>query len=180
MTPEEVYQYFGSAYTAAKAIGVTKQAIAKWLKKRFIPFNRQIEIQKITKGDLIAQEGDAKKPLNNDVITCTHLPNFRYYDKKHGMCQVESIRFRKGKAPKITYISEKDNRKKFTSFGMENLMHASDLVDANGLTVFEGDILQFEKNGKKGDNFTFGSIGQSAQLKKRKKGKFKIIGNIFE
>ena len=174
MTAEEVYQYFGSAYAAAKAIGITKQSFAKWINKRFIPFNRQIEIEKITKGKLVALEEDGRKPAHDKKESeSIYLPNFRYYDKKHGMCKVESIHFRKGKSPKITYAVKGNNRKKFTSFSVENLMQAVDLVDCEGKTLYEGDICLLSR----GRKFIFKSIDM---LEKLQIIKFKIIGSIFE
>lgn len=189
MTIEEVYQYFGSAYAAAKAIGVTKQAFSEWIKHGFIPIKRQEKIEHLTKGKLIARSEDAKKPDINITgeSESNYLPNFRYYDKKNGMCKVESIHFRKGNRPKITYVVEGNNKRKFTVFSTRNLMQAADLVDWYNHPVFEGDILQFENNGNKnGEKFIFKSINQINQLKKlinnklNKNLRFKIIGNIFE
>jgi hypothetical protein len=175
MTPEEVYQYFGSAYAAAKAIGITKQSFSYWIEKRFIPFNRQIEIQKITKGKLRAREEDAKKlnPNNTNESKTNYLPNFRYYDKKHGMCRVESLHFRKGKVPKITYVVEGNNKEKFSVFNTKNLIQASDLFDSKGIRLYEGDICLNNKV-----RFIFKNIEMANEFKKF--GKFKIIGNIFD
>lgn len=175
MTAEEVYQYFGSAYSAAKAIGITKQSFSEWIEKRFIPFNRQIEIQKITKGKLIAREEDAKKPSKDAVNTeLNYLPNYRYYDKKRGMCRVDSINFRKGKPPKITYMVKGNNREKFSVFSAKNLMQAADLLDSKGKMLYEGDICLL----KNGEKFIFKSLDMVNKLKKA--GKFKIIGSVFE
>ncbi len=168
MTVEEVYQYFGSACAAANAIGISRQSFAMFIKQGYVPLKTQRKIEKFTNGKLTIGREDLKDLKEN------YLPNFRYYDKKHGMCQVESIRFRKGKAPKITYISEKDNRKKFTSFDVENLMQATGLVDINDIPVFEGDIIQLE-NGKK---LTIESF--CMKIKINKNSEFIIIGNIFE
>jgi DNA-binding transcriptional regulator Cro len=174
MTAEEIYQYFGSAYSAAKAIGITKQAFSKWIEKRFVPFNRQIAIQKITKGKLVAKEEDARKYQKDETkVESTYLPNFRYYDKNHGMCRVESIHFRKGKRPKITYMIEGNNTKKFTVFSTTNLMQASDLLDSKGIRLYEGDICLINKC-----RFIFNNIEMTHEFKEF--GKFKIIGNIFD
>lgn len=176
MTAEEVYQYFGSAYAAAKAIGISKQSFSEWIEKRFIPFTRQIQIEKITKGKLVALEEDAKKPDPKKALESDshYLPNFRYFHKKYGMCKVESIYFRKGKLPKITFVVDGNNKEKFAVFDTKNLMQASDLVDSSGKTVFEGDVCLL----KNGDEFIFESLDMKNKLKKS--GKFKIIGNIFQ
>lgn len=175
MNTDEVYQFFGSCWKASKAIGITKQGFSIWEKRGYIPLKQQIKIEKITKGKLIAREEDAKKPDPNEALDTesNYLPNFRYYDKKHGMCKVESIYFRKGKRPKITYVIEGNNREKFAVFSARNLMQASDLTDSDGCTLYEGDICLLEN----GDKFTFKHIGEEKKLKKL--GKFKIIGNIF-
>lgn len=182
MTIEEVYQYFGSAYAAAKAIGVTKQAFSQWLKNGFIPIKSQEKIEHLTKGKLIAKSEEAKKPDINIAgeSESNYLPNFRYYDKKHGMCKVESIHFRKGNRPKITYIAEGNNKRKFTVFSTRNLMQAADILDSEGKTLYEGDICILLGTKRK---VIFKSMNLISELEnKATKGyfKFKIIGNIFE
>lgn len=175
MTTDEVYQYFGTAYAATKAMGITKQAFSGWIKNGFIPFKRQEKIEALTKGKLIAREEDAKKsnPSTDDNDkSLNYLPNFRYYDKKYGMCKVESIHFRKDKRPKITYIAK---GKKSTSFITKNLMQATDLTDSYGRTVFEGDILKL----KNGEKIVFEKIEDIDKLEKYV-GLFKIIGSVFE
>jgi hypothetical protein len=171
MKTDDVYQFFGSGWKASIAIGVTRQTFSVWIKRGYIPFQQQKKIEKITKGKLIAREEDAKKSIES---TKEYLPSFRYYDRKYGMCRVESIHFRKGKAPKITYIIEGNNREKFSVFGSKNLMQAADIVDFYCRPVFEGDILKL----KNGDKCIFESLDMVNKLKKL--GKFKIIGNIFE
>jgi len=174
MTTDDVYEFFGSGWKASCAIGITKSAFSAWIKRGYIPLKQQIRIQKITKGKLIALEKDAKKSLDKtNEPECTYLPNFRYYDKKHGMCRVESLHFRKGKPPKITYVVEGNNTEKFASFNTENLMQACDLVDCEGKTLYEGDICLLSR----GRKFTFKSIDMRDKLDIIK---FIIIGNIFE
>jgi hypothetical protein len=175
MTTDEVYQYFGTAYAAAKAMGITKQAFSEWIKNGFIPLKRQKKIEALTKGKLIAREEEAKKPIPSSQDEkegkLNYLPNFRYYDKKYGMCKVESIHFRKGKRPQITYLVK---GKKLTSFTAKYLMQAADVVDFYCNPVFEGDILKL----KNGEKFIFESLDMANKLKKL--GEFKIIGSVFE
>lgn len=174
MTTDDVYQFFGSAVKASYAIGITRAAFSAWIKRGFIPIEQQKKIEKITKGKLIARKEDAKKPNSDEAELTSYLPNFRYYDKKHGMCKVEAIHFRKGKQPKITYVIEGNNIEKFSVFSTKNLMQASDFVDSCGHTVFEGDILLLKNKEK----FIFKSLDLANKLKKL--GKFKIIGSVFE
>lgn len=182
MTTDDVYQFFGSGWKASCAIGIVKQTFSNWIERGFIPMKQQLQIEKITKGKLIAREEDAKKPDPKKALESDshYLPNFRYYDKKHGMCNVESIHFRKGKPPKITYVVKRNNIEKFTSFSVENLMQASDLVDCEGKTLYEGDICFLLGKRRKliFKNMSF----ISALENKATQGyfKFKIIGNIFE
>lgn len=173
MILEEVYQFFGSANKAANVLNITRQAFYGWIRRGYIPLKQQIKIEKITKGKLIAKKEDANP--NNTINADSHyLASFRYYDKKHGMCRVESLHFRKGKLPKITYVINGNNREKFAVFDTKNLMQASDIVDSSGDFVYEGDICKL----KNGEEFVFKSLDMANKLKKL--GTFKIIGNIFE
>jgi DNA-binding transcriptional regulator Cro/YopX protein len=175
MKLEDIYQYFGSSRKAAKAINITRSAVSHWETKGYIPFNRQKKIELITKGNLIASRKDIKK-IYEEGEDCEdaaiYLPMFRYYDKGHGLCNVASLHFRKGKPIKIIYITNKIG--KIITFDTKNLMQASNLVDRKGKILYEGDICKL-KNGKK---FIFKTIKMTNQLKKL--GKFEIIGNILE
>ena len=169
MNIDEVYQFFGSANKASNAIGISRSLFSKWITNRAIPINRQREIEVITKGVLIAEK---PKP---EIVKTIFLPAFRYHDKNYGICQVTALNFIEGNKPKITYIIEgKKKSEKFAAFDSENLMQALDLVDSEGKTVYEGDILKL-KSGKK---LTVKNKEMMAELGKADK--FKIIGNIFE
>jgi hypothetical protein len=89
------------------------------------------------------------------------------------MCRVESLHFRKGKVPKITYVVEGNNKEKFSVFNTKNLMQATDLLDSKGIRLYEGDICLNNKV-----RFIFKNIEMANEFKKF--GKFKIIGNIFD
>jgi len=174
MKTDDVYQFFGSAWKAACAIGIAKQSFSNWIRRGFIPFKSQIKIEKITKGKLRAREEDAKKPQEDETqVESTYLPSFRYYDKKHGMCRVESLHFRKSKLPKITYVVEGNNKEKFAVFNTKNLMQATYLLDSKGIRLYEGDICLINKC-----RFIFKNIEMANEFKEF--GKFKIIGNIFD
>jgi len=172
MTTDDVYQFFGSGWKASCAIGITKSGFSKWIARGYIPFDQQKKIEKLTKGKLTARKEDAKKS-SDKAVELAYFPDFRYYDKKHGLSKVESLHFRKGKAPKITYKIKGNTLENFTSFEVKNLMQAVNLVDCEGHILYEGDIVRL-KSGKK---FTFEKI---EMLDKLKTVKFKIIGNIFQ
>lgn len=177
MTVDEVYQFFGSGNKAADAIGVSSASFSRWVKGRRIPISQQVKFEEVTNGKLVAIEEKKiikKIVVVEDDLKTVVLPFFRYYDTKHGMFPVESILFREGRPPKITYAPFQRKTEKLSVFNTENLMQASSLVDCDGKTVYEGDILRL-KTGKK---ITFESIEMTETI--RKLGKFKIIGNIFE
>lgn len=174
MKTDDVYQFFGSANKACKAIGITRTAIYKWMERGYIPVKRQKQIELLTKGKLVAEKNKSNKSYKNEEDTSDiFLPSFRYYDKKQGMCDVESIHFRKRQAPKIVCISRKSKKEKFSVFTTDNLMQAIDVVDSDGKTVYEGDVCLKNKA-----RFIFKNIEMIKSF--RKLGKFKIIGNIFE
>ncbi len=169
MNIDDIYQFFGSAKNATSAIGVSRSAFYKWLDKGSIPIKQQKRFELFTKGKLksfkVEDEGEDYH---------IYLPIFRFYDKKHGMCEVESIHFRKGKSPKIVCLKPGNRIEKFSVFSTNNLMQACDILDTDGNTVYEGDILLLKNKEK----FVFKSMKLLNKLNKL--GKFKIIGNIFE
>lgn len=55
MTFEQVVKHFGSAPSAAKALGVTRQAVYRW-KEAGIPVGTQCRIQLLTGGVLQAEQ----------------------------------------------------------------------------------------------------------------------------
>lgn len=52
MTLDEVRDYFGSYAGAARALGLTKQAVYIWKKIGHVPLKHQFTYQKISKGKL--------------------------------------------------------------------------------------------------------------------------------
>lgn len=54
MTPRDVVKHFGGIVAAADALGVTRQAIYMWLKRRRIPAQRAYQVQVVTGGALKA------------------------------------------------------------------------------------------------------------------------------
>jgi hypothetical protein len=175
MKTDDLYQFFGSAIKAAKAIGVQRATFYTWIERGYIPIKQQKNIELLTKGKLVSDKNKNHKFYESDVdSSIIYLPAFRYYDKKHGMCNIESMHFRHMKVPKIIYVTKGNKKKKFTVFTSENIMQAIDMVDCDGKTVYEGDVCLINKKEK----FVFESIEMTKKLKKL--GKFKIIGNIFE
>src|SRR5271166_943505 len=169
MKVEDVYQFFGSAINVAQALGITRGSVHKWVRKGVVPLDKQKQIEILTKGKLIA-----KKVSDKPTDLPTYLPSFRYYDKKYGICKVESMHFKEGKLPKITYLVKNKHLKSLSVVTTKNLMQGVDFVDSEGKMVYEGDIFQLSS----GTKFTFEKIEMAHKLKRL--GKFKIIGNIFE
>ena len=52
MTPKQVIEYFETQEKTAKALEVTQQSVAVWVKNGEVPKLRQYQIEKITNGKL--------------------------------------------------------------------------------------------------------------------------------
>ena len=52
MTPKQVIEHFETQENTAKALGVTQQSIAAWVKCGKVPELRKYQIEKVTKGKL--------------------------------------------------------------------------------------------------------------------------------
>lgn len=52
MTPDQVVKHFRGVASAAEALRVTRQAVAKWQKAGEIPALRQVHIWWMTEGEL--------------------------------------------------------------------------------------------------------------------------------
>ena len=55
MSPKEICDYYGSIRAAARAIGISRGAIHKWIDKGYVPIKRQIHLEALTNGDLKAE-----------------------------------------------------------------------------------------------------------------------------
>lgn len=166
MTVDDIKKYFGSVVKAAEAIGVKPITIWMWVSRDSIPYSRQLEIEKISKGTLRA--------FGNNFS----LPAFRYFDNKFGMCRVKSITFSDRTTPLLLIKSnDKRSMRKYAS-NLNNLMQASPFVDELGLNLFEKDIILISKKEvtlhSLSEIYSF-FIGSDLSLTG-----FKIIGNIFE
>lgn len=54
MKPKELIEYYGKQQAAAKALGVTQQAVARWCSSGEIPLLRQYHVERVTSGKLKA------------------------------------------------------------------------------------------------------------------------------
>ena len=52
MTPEQVFEFFQGKSRAAKALGLTYQALDQWERAKRVPELRQLKIEELTKGKL--------------------------------------------------------------------------------------------------------------------------------
>ena len=72
MTINQLAKYYGSFYAAARALGVTRQLVAKWKKKNNIPLLQQYRYAILTNGELTVRDDflriqlHKKKEKNND------------------------------------------------------------------------------------------------------------------
>jgi hypothetical protein len=174
MTIQELYVYFGSLNKAANAIGVPRGNCYNWLKRGYIPLKKQRKIEEITKGVLKLRKSDIKKAHQDEEDTLLYFPNFRYYDETdERIYPVESILFREGQPPKITYLKS-NKREKYSAFNTNNLMQSTEIMDDKGELLFEKDIILFES----GEKFIFKDLSLLNKVKKAKG--FSIIGNVLE
>jgi len=171
MTLEEVYQYYGTACKAAKAVGVARQSFYVWMQRGYIPSCQQKKYQKLSKGVLIAEESPEKNILKQKNFLS--IPNFRYYSKAQGMCTVKSLVFREGRPTRIVYCLPRNPLVTLSSFNVDNLMQASILFDSSNRRLYESDIVVCN-----GIEFVFESFDSS--YNELHVNKFIIIGNIFE
>jgi hypothetical protein len=54
MTPDEFIAHYRTQVEAAEAIGMSQPSISAWLRDGYIPWLRQLQIEKITRGKLRA------------------------------------------------------------------------------------------------------------------------------
>lgn len=182
MTLKEVYEYFGSGYKIAAALGISNCAIYGWNQRGRVPYAQQKKLEKLTKGALKTDAVKYKKKKIGRTITVDesdesiYYPQFRYVDPKHGICNVHSLVFRKNGSPKIIYTKPGNNYEKFSSFHTENLMQALDFKDAENNRLYIGDIIQLK------DKRKLKILGLGAQLLDMLgvQENYKIIGNIHE
>lgn len=56
MTLDEAKKYYGTYVAIADALKVTPQAIQFWKKNRHIPFMHQLNLERLTEGELMADD----------------------------------------------------------------------------------------------------------------------------
>ena len=56
MTLEEAKQYFKTYYKMAKTLNITPQAILFWRKQGYIPYLHQLNLERLTEGELLADD----------------------------------------------------------------------------------------------------------------------------
>jgi len=64
MTITQVIKYYGSAYKAAIALGVTRQVLSSWKKKENVPLLQQYRYERLTAGKLTVRDEMLKIQLN--------------------------------------------------------------------------------------------------------------------
>ena len=53
---EQVIEFFGSANKTSAAMGCTRQAVDIWVRQGFIPFNRGMDVERVTAGQVKASK----------------------------------------------------------------------------------------------------------------------------
>lgn len=64
MTINQILKYYGSAYRAAQALGVSRQVISLWKKKSNVPLLQQYRYEKLTNGKLTVKDDMLKIQIN--------------------------------------------------------------------------------------------------------------------
>lgn len=55
MTPDDVYNFYGSQYRFRKETGMSNSTLGNWLKNGFVPEDAQYKIERLTQGKLKTQ-----------------------------------------------------------------------------------------------------------------------------
>ena len=110
----------------------------------------------------------------NDVDDEKFKLGYRYFSEVYGMQIVNEIRFRKDTKPRIVFTVGK---RVIFSFDTKYLMQMSNVVDSEGMPVYEGDVVEYV-HGNERHRYKFLNIESTRYLTNLKI--FKIVGNIFE
>lgn len=139
MTLEEVYEFYGTANKAALALGVSRQIFYVWSARGYIPYPQQKKYEKLTNGALKARKNPQKHTYIKKPLS--YYPQFKYFSQKHGLCEVYSIIFRKGRSPRIVYIHP-ESKKQVCTFKNDGLIQAYyHIKDIDRNVLFENDII---------------------------------------
>lgn len=52
MTPQNVYDHYGSTHKFNKETGISKSLLSYWIKRGYVPLQAQVKLYKLTKGVL--------------------------------------------------------------------------------------------------------------------------------
>lgn len=66
MRTDQVIQHFGSQSATASALGIKQPSVAEW--GDFPPDNRQLQVEKVTRGKLKAEPGCLDRVLGMDKL----------------------------------------------------------------------------------------------------------------
>ena len=68
MQLEEAKKYFKTYYKMAKVLQVTPQAIQHWRKQGYIPYLHQLNLERLTEGELMADEENTNSKFYKNRI----------------------------------------------------------------------------------------------------------------
>lgn len=68
MILEEAKKYFKTYYKMAKVLQVTPQAIQHWRKQGYIPYLHQLNLERLTEGELMADEENTNSKFYKNRI----------------------------------------------------------------------------------------------------------------
>lgn len=61
MTPQDVISHFGSQVATADALGLSQPSVSDWVRAGYVPWLRQLDIERQTNGALRANPADRPK-----------------------------------------------------------------------------------------------------------------------
>lgn len=67
MKPSDVIEHFGGQSAAARQLGITQPSVAEWIKADRIPWQRQLQIERLTDGALRHNRDDVPAHLHDTL-----------------------------------------------------------------------------------------------------------------
>jgi len=61
MTPHDVIFHYGTQAAAAEALGLKQPSVSDWVRAGYVPWLRQLDIERMTGGALRANPDDRKR-----------------------------------------------------------------------------------------------------------------------
>jgi DNA-binding transcriptional regulator Cro len=73
MTPQQVWDYYGSSYKFHKKTGMSNASIVNWMKWGYVPEDSQYRLERLTKGELKREPVIKKESLKEEEQAFNYL-----------------------------------------------------------------------------------------------------------